>query len=373
MNEAEIQKVLDGRINYAQCWEDFDVLQKALKVQQGDSVLSICSAGDNSFALALSGASKVVCIDLSAPQLALAQLKWAAIKHLPVDEIYNLLGIHPGGRRVYAYHLIRDKLPDWVRQYWDQHEDVIRLGVLQNGRFEKYLQTFGLKILPWIHNRRTIEHMRELSDLQEQSAFYEKKWNSWRWQGLFRLFFSKKLMAAMGRSTEQFQYVEGPVADAIMARTKKAFTQIPVATNPYMQWILRGYFPNILDAHPYLRPDGIAYLKNANVDMQFVHSGIVEYLQSCEDSSIQAFNFSDIFEYLSEDICQSIFEECVRCGSNASRIAYWNLLAPRSRPESLAQVLHPQKDEAAHLFAQDRAFFYGAFHIDEIHKSSQLE
>lgn len=370
MNESDIQKVLDGRINYAQCWEDFAVLQQALKVQKGDSVLSICSAGDNSFALALNGASKVTCIDLSAPQLALAQLKWTAIKHLPVDEIYNLLGIHPGGRRVYAYHRIREKLPDWVRQYWDQHEDVIRMGLLSNGRFEKYLQTFGLKILPWIHSRKTIEHMRDLSDIGLQKEFYEKKWNSWRWQGLFRLFFSKKLMAAMGRSTEQFQYVDGPVADAILARTKRAFTEIPVASNPYLQWILRGHFPNILDAHPYLRPEGIAYLKESNVEMNFVHSGIIEYLQTCEDSSVQAFNFSDIFEYLSEDICLDIFTQCVRTGSDGARIAYWNLLAPRQRPEKLSDVLHPQKEEAQRLFAQDRAFFYGAFHIDEIRKST---
>ena len=43
-----------------------------LAVQPGERVLSICSAGDNSFAFCLDKASEVVCIDLSQPQLALA-------------------------------------------------------------------------------------------------------------------------------------------------------------------------------------------------------------------------------------------------------------------------------------------------------------
>ena len=45
--------VLGMRLNYAQCWEDIDVLREALSVKEGERVLSICSAGDNSFAFCL--------------------------------------------------------------------------------------------------------------------------------------------------------------------------------------------------------------------------------------------------------------------------------------------------------------------------------
>ena len=48
------------------------------------------------------------------------------------------------------------------------------------------------------------------------------------------------------------------------------------------------------------------------------------------------------------------------------RLAYWNLLVDRQRPESLAELLTPQTEEAHRLWKRDRAFFYSAFHLDEI-------
>lgn len=372
MNEQAIQSVLDGKINYAQCWEDFALLEKSLQIGTHSTTLSICSAGDNALALAIQGAKKVVCIDLSLPQLALAQLKLSAIEHLVVDDVYNLLGIHPAGRRVYVYHALRDKMPEWARQWWDHHEDVIREGVLHHGRFEKYLALFGQKILPLIHKKSTIERLAYMSNIEEQQDFYDKTWNNLRWKGLFRIFFSKFVMAKLGRSTEQFQYVDTPVAEQILSRTKRALTQIPVSGNPYLQWILLGKYPSIEHAHPYLQPQNIAKIKerlqNKSLEIEFVHSGLVEYLQGCPDNTFHAFNYSDIFEYLSEDTCLEIFQLSAQKGVHGARMAYWNLLAPRERPSSMSDIWVSQTELAERLYQQDRAFFYGRFVVEELHK-----
>ena len=42
-------------IRYAQCWEDADVLVEALAPQPGHTLVSICSAGDNTLALLTAG------------------------------------------------------------------------------------------------------------------------------------------------------------------------------------------------------------------------------------------------------------------------------------------------------------------------------
>ena len=49
-----------------------------------------------------------------------------------------------------------------------------------------------------------------------------------------------------------------------------------------------------------------------------------------------------------------------------TRLAYWNMLAPRSRPSSMAVRLISHDDEAARLFAEDRAFFYSRFVVEEV-------
>ena len=54
-----------------------------------------------------------------------------------------------------------------------------------------------------------------------------------------------------------------------------------------------------------------------------------------------------------------------RCNAGA-RLAYWNMLAPRSRPMELADRLRPLDELAADLFGRDRAFFYSRFVVEEV-------
>jgi S-adenosylmethionine-diacylglycerol 3-amino-3-carboxypropyl transferase len=42
------------------------------------------------------------------------------------------------------------------------------------------------------------------------------------------------------------------------------------------------------------------------------------------------------------------------------------MLAPRRRPDSLAASLAERRDVSAPLFAQDRAFFYSDFVVEEV-------
>ena len=59
---SDTAAALGQRISYAQVWEDPAILSEALNVGEDDRVLSVCSAGDNAFALAIDGAQKVVCV-----------------------------------------------------------------------------------------------------------------------------------------------------------------------------------------------------------------------------------------------------------------------------------------------------------------------
>ena len=127
---------------------------QGLSVGPSDRVLSICAAGDNSFALAIAGAESVTAIDLSGPQIALAKLKLAAAVAFDVERFRSFLGVGPIGQRVFLYHELRDALDDDVRAFWDGHEEWIRTGVLGCGKFERYLATFRTRLLPHGHRAR---------------------------------------------------------------------------------------------------------------------------------------------------------------------------------------------------------------------------
>jgi len=361
--------VLEERLSYAQCWEDPAVLTQALDVGPGDDVLSVCSAGDNSFALAIAGARSVTCVDLSAPQLALAELKLTAARVLPVEGLRSLLGLDEAGRRTWLYHQVRDHLRPEVRAWADAHEDLVRLGLLGQGRFERYLDAFRRRVLPLVHGRGTTRDLLALDDPSAQRAFYDRRWNTLRWRLLFGLFFSRAVMARSGRSAEQFRYVEGSVSRAFFARAEHVLTDLVVATNPFVQWMLGGRFPDLESAHPYLSRAGHAALAGAAGRITFVKSDLLGFLERCEPGRFSAFNYSNVPEYLSADEHHRLIELTARAARPGARIAYWNLLVPRWRPDDLAHLVDRDPARSAELLARDRAFVYGGFHVETVRRS----
>ena len=66
-------------------------------------------------------------------------------------------------------------------------------------------------------------------------------------------------MGRLGRDPSFFRYVEGSVADRILARTRHALTKLNPAENPYLQWILTGHHTTAL---PYaLRPENFEAIR----------------------------------------------------------------------------------------------------------------
>ena len=75
---------------------------------------------------------------------------------------------------------------------------------------------------------------------------------------------------------------------------------------------------------------------------------------------------SDLFEYVSVEHYHSMLEAIVRRSRPGARLAYWNMLAPRRRPDYLSDRLRPLDDLAGRLHLTDRAFFYSAFRVEEV-------
>ena len=85
-----------------------------------------------------------------------------------------------------------------------------------------------------------------------------------------------------------------------------------------------------------------------------------------EPGSIGAFNLSDIFEYISEANYHRLLEQLIRAGRPGARLAYWNTLADRHRPDFMADRLRSLEEISQSLHARDKAFFYCAFFVEEV-------
>ena len=363
--QSEIAAQADfSAIRYAQCWEDADVLLAGLDVQPGDTCLSIASAGDNTLALLSKQPARVIALDLSAAQLACLGLRVAAYRELAHGELLELMGSRPSSRRERLYRRCRSQLTPEVRRFWDAHSAEIAVGIGSAGKFERYFALFRQRVLPLIHSRTRIERLLRGGTLTERQAFYQQQWDTWRWRAMFQLFFSRALLGRGGRDPRFFQYVEGSVAERLRARVRLGLTEINSAENPYVQWILTGRHTTAL---PYaLRAENFEMIR-ANLDrLEWQRASVEDFLAGAGTGVIDRYNLSDIFEYMSEENYASLLERLVRAGRPGGRLAYWNMLVPRSRPDTLATRLHPLSDRAQELHRRDKACFYSAFILEEI-------
>lgn len=355
-----------SRIRYAQVWEDADVLVAALDIQASDTVLSIASAGDNALALLGAGAGRVIALDLNPAQLACLALRVAAYAELAHAELLQLIGSRPATApvRQVLYQRCRPRLSGEVQAFWDAHPEAIAAGIGTAGKFENYFRLFRRRVLPLVHRRATVEALLKGGTREQREQFYRERWNTWRWRLLFKVFFSRFTMGRLGRDPAFFKYVEGSVADRILSRTRHALTVLNPADNPYLHWILTGTHGTAL---PWaLRAENFERIRSRLDRLEWHGCTVEAFLEREPGLRVQKFNLSDIFEYMSAENTASLLARLADASTAGGRLVYWNMLAPRSRPESLAHRLQPREDLAGPLFQRDQAFFYSALRVEEV-------
>src|SRR5690606_17574733 len=115
---ANLEQEVDfSIIRYANCWEDPEVLLQGLSPKEGSKILSIASAGDNSFSLLTTNPALVVAVDINQTQLFLVALKKAAIEYLDYPDVLTFLGFRSGADRLVLFNRIKGTLETDVRQH----------------------------------------------------------------------------------------------------------------------------------------------------------------------------------------------------------------------------------------------------------------
>jgi S-adenosylmethionine-diacylglycerol 3-amino-3-carboxypropyl transferase len=349
-------------IRYAQCWEDADILLEALEPGPGKRCLSIASAGDNTLALLSRDPESVLAIDLSPAQLYCLELRVAAYRELQHKELLALIGSVESTNRLRLYQACHKHLSSSAATFWDERSAQIAAGIGSVGKFEHYFEMFRTRVLPLVHSRTRVDDLLRAKSREDRQSFYTMRWSNFRWRLMFRMFFSRTAMGWLGRDPEFFRYVEGSVAGRILQRTEYALTELDPAQNPYIHWILTGRHDQALPAA--LREENFEPIRR-NLDRLEWRCGSLEESLS-QPQKFDCFNLSDIFEYMAPDAYEQLLRLILSSSQPGAKLAYWNMLAPRHRPESLAATLRPLSELSARLFARDRAFFYSAFVVEEV-------
>ena len=287
----------EKRINYSQCWEDPEVLTKALAINETDSVLSISSGGDNTLFLLSLGPKKVVSIDLNPTQNYLLELKLAALTNLTYNEILAFLGLKESKNRVETFRKLSVYLTPQARLWWSDHLSLIEKGVINVGQLEKFLTVFRKYILPLIHSKKTINEFIATKTLKEQQEFYTRRWNSKKWRLYFRFASSRFMLQHFARQKGSFTHVQArKVASDYLKRLEEKLNRVLLSSNYFMNYCLTGSYGQTLP--PYLEEKNLTAYKKNLTSLSIVTKDALAYLKSIPKSTISKYNLSDIFESL---------------------------------------------------------------------------
>lgn len=342
-------------IRYANGWEDTQLLLNNLKTQEGDKIISIAAAGDNSLSLLINNPEIVLAFDINETQLYLTELKQKAIAHLDYPDLLMFLGINSSEKRVEYFKLIKNNLSIECSNYFEKNIQLIKDGIIYQGKFENYFKLFRNYILPIIHNKRTIDNLFVKKTEKEQLEFYQNNWNTWLWKVLFKIFFSKYVLGKFGRDPQFFKENKQPVAQTIFNSAEKHLSSVNVFQNHYLDFQLRGSFKVALPF--YLREENFSKIKT-NINQLKLKKG---YLTDIKDENLfDKANLSNIFEYMNEDLFKSQSFHLENIMNKNSKLAYWNLLVPRK-----LSTLNPNFIEV-HTIGDDLCFFYQSFNLSEL-------
>jgi S-adenosylmethionine-diacylglycerol 3-amino-3-carboxypropyl transferase len=350
------------RIRYAQVWEDSDILVSALRIGRGDVVVSIGSAGDNCLALLAEGAERVIAVDLNPAQLACIRMRAAAITALSHCEYLEFMGSRASVRREELLARAAAGLDASDQRFWAQRRKaVVAHGLGGVGKFESYFRLLRRYALPLTHSGADMRALLAPRTRAEREAFYEQRWNTPRWRALLKTFFSRPVMGRLGRDPAFFAHAEGGVAAHVAAKTRHALVEQDPSENPYLHWILTGHHGAVLprplteECFEQVRP------RLDRLDLRFMS---IEALAD-EGMRADAFNLSDIFEYMSPQAHEAAYARILAMARPGARIAYWNMMTPRRAPAAAASRVRTRGDLEAALRPRDKTFFYRDFVIEE--------
>jgi S-adenosylmethionine-diacylglycerol 3-amino-3-carboxypropyl transferase len=342
---------MNNPLKYSNCWEDARLLNTALQVDEHSSVLSISSAGDNSFYLLINNPKKMTCIDMNHVQIYVTMLKEVAIRELSHRHYLEFTGFEDSERRVEIFQGLIGELSAACQNYFLENMHLIERGIINEGKFEQYFQKFAHKVLPLIHTKKRVNRLFETKSTKEQEEFYSKRWNNSRWKFLFKLFFSRFVMGRLGREPEKLAQVEGTVGSMIFNMAEQHLKSVDCQTNYILEYTLKGKFQDHLP--PYVEEENYIKIKRwlSSNQINYVTCSLEEALGKGEEYN--RYNLSNIFEYMTVEVFEANLNAIYDHSPKGSRMCFWNLMVTREMNEPR---FHEEPSPQA-----DMGFFYKKF------------
>jgi S-adenosylmethionine-diacylglycerol 3-amino-3-carboxypropyl transferase len=266
------------------------------------------------------------------------------------------------------YETLRQSLHRESRLFWDGHRNAIAMGVIHAGRYEGYMRLLRRWLIR-VKGASIIDDLFAAESAVERKALYHQRWDTPLWRVFTRIFLSRSMMGLLF-TDDFFSYVGDSFSFGahFASRVEQALTAGSLDDNYFVAYILLGKYFSEHHLPPYLQREHYGTIRSRLDRVRLVTDSCGHFFAQCAQCSIDKFNFSNIFEWMSPEAFASLLREVWRVGSDGAVLTYRNLLVHRERPESLSACFGQKRELAESLLARDRSFVYRNYVVEFVHK-----
>jgi S-adenosylmethionine-diacylglycerol 3-amino-3-carboxypropyl transferase len=361
-------------IDYACGNEDFRSEQRALCLREQDAILCITGSGDRALNL-LHGVKfpvKMVCCDKNIAQNRLFRLKLTALLHVANnDEYLKFMGIVPADpterTRIYL-----SSMEAHESSSMEAHESssmagatlkaALADGAAFSGRLERFSRATAA-ITRGIVGGRNLQSILRSTSVAEQKEAY----STWRDQHkakarfLFSLFNAGTfLLQNIPGLSPPFGTVTIPKpAGEIYNRFAKGLARHLISESITGSLLICGQ-PVGNAIPPYLREDTLNELRTSARLCNFtsVTADVIEYLESSQVSTFDAFSMSDCLSYLPNSQVPRLFRAVLKRARNGARFLFRQFLTKHDVPQEYAKNFLRDPVLERELLDEDTSFLY---------------
>jgi len=383
LDHALFNAIYSRNLVYNTCWEDPAIDRQALALGPDDTMLVISSAGCNVLDYALLGPKRIHAVDANPRQIALLELKIAAIRALDYDDYFAIFGEghHSDFKNLYQQKL-RMQLSPFARQWWDKHWDWFagKHGSFYfhglSGMVARGVRAY-FKLRPGLAS--AINALLDAKSLPEQQKIYDERVSPLLWNKTVNWIISRQfVMSLLGVPYPQRKLVEAQhefgIHGFIRGAVEYVFRQLPLSDNYFYRVYLTGRYRR--DCCPeYLKETGFNALKAGLVDRIELHTTTVTELLSQNETPISRFVLLDHMDWMSSYYPDALVEEWNAILNRATPGARILLRSAQSKPaflesirvgpgqNRLREIFHFADDLADSLQSGDRVHTYAGFVI----------
>ncbi|MFT7518874.1 MAG: S-adenosylmethionine-diacylglycerol 3-amino-3-carboxypropyl transferase [Kiritimatiellia bacterium] len=161
-------------------WEDAEIDEKFLGVDESSAILGITGAGCGMAGLMAGRPQRIDCVDINPHHLSLAALKITAAQRMEShSQFYDLFARGWASDPQRTVSRLADTLPRWMQRYWKRHHDRFDKSMLRQGLTAQMLHAFRRQVgvdADWLRQimREPVEERHRAIDEWIRPVLYKR-------------------------------------------------------------------------------------------------------------------------------------------------------------------------------------------------------